>query len=645
MANKKRPLTTPFYLFLINGITLCCGFIFVIIISLHTLEQTAISQTEQNLRTFAYSIKQLLQNQQQSLTMELQPAGSLVSIDQFVKQTASHDPGFRISVIRGDGTVVGDSDTDVGSLENHLDRKEVVEALAGREGSTIRVSSVYHALQVYYAIPFTFQGQQMALRLSIPMQRNVFFSSSLRRDSIISTALVLAAILMVTFVIAAKILHPLKELKETARQYEAGNFDYQPLVSSPKEFVELAEDISSMGSTIQQNIQDISRRRDEFQAVFSSITEALIVFDSSLRVKRMNGAARTIFPTGDQLESEGTSLVTVVRNTDIINFVQVIVGDDLVEQERPELETQILQPELHQDSQHSPRSVLVQCVKIQDTHAAALPHHKPGSYLLVISDISRLKRLERVRKDFVANVSHELKTPVTAITGFIETLQDGAIDDQDTARHFLDIMAQQSSRLNNIIDDLLTLSQLEQAGTQLETQPVSLMDIATDVLAAHHHLAQQKDISMTCDFFPADDAIQLQANPGLLSQALGNIVNNSVKYCPPGSSVRIRAWKTDWNAPKPTAAPSLEQSEPVEPATWVRIVVEDTGNGIPAEYQKRIFERFYRIDKGRSRETGGTGLGLSIVHHIIQLHGGTIRACNRQDGQKGACFEIVLPGL
>ena len=186
-----------------------------------------------------------------------------------------------------------------------------------------------------------------------------------------------------------------------------------------------------------------------------------------------------------------------------------------------------------------------------------------------------------------------------------------------------------SSRLNNIIDDLLTLSQLEQAGTQLETQQVSLMDIATDVLAAHHHLAQQKNISMTCDFFPADDAIQLQANPGLLSQALGNIVNNSVKYCPSGSEVHIAARRF--------------QDQDGNPR--VRIVVEDTGNGIPAEYQKRIFERFYRIDKGRSRETGGTGLGLSIVHHIIQLHSGTIQACNRQDGQKGACFEIDLPGL
>lgn len=645
MANKKRPLTTPFYLFLINGITLCCGFVFVIILSLMTLERTAISQTEQNLRTFAYAIKQLMKNQQQGLTMELDSGDELVSIDQFVKQIASHDPGFRISVIRSDGTVVGDSDTNVQTLENHLDRHEVVEALAGRESTSIRISSVYNELQVYYAIPLDFQGHTMALRLSIPMRKNVFFSSSLRRDSIISTALVLGAILFVTFVIAAKILRPLKELKETARQYAQGNFDYQPAVSSPREFVELAEDIGSMGGTIQQNIQDISRRRDEFQAVFSSITEALIVFDSNLLIKRMNGAARTFFPTGNQLKSEGISLVTVVRNTDIINFVQTIVGDNLLEQERPELETQILRPEIHQDSQHSTRSVLVQCVKIQDTRTIPSSSTPIGSYLLVISDISRLKRLERVRKDFVANVSHELKTPVTAITGFIETLQDGAIDDQATARHFLDIMAQQSSRLNNIIDDLLTLSQLEQTGTQLETKPVNLMDIANDVLAAHHHLAQSKDISMTCDFFPADTPIQLSANPGLLSQALGNIVNNSVKYCPPGSSVRISAWKTAGEHPQDASHSTAQSPEQAEPAPMVRIVVEDTGNGIPVEYQKRIFERFYHIDKGRSREMGGTGLGLSIVHHIINMHGGTIRACNRQDGQKGACFEIELPGL
>lgn len=498
---KKRPLSTPFYLFLINGLTLCSGFVFFIIISLITLEKTAITQTKENLRTFAYAIGQLIQNQQLSLG---QNQGDFFdAIDRLVRKTAAHDTGFRITVVNSDGTVVGDSDAPLDSLENHRHRHEVQEALAGREASDIRTSTVYNELQIYYAIPLVLQNNNMVLRLSIPVKRNVFFSSNVRQDSVFSMVLVLSAILIVTFVIAAKILHPLNELKETARHYEEGNFDYKPVVNSPREFVELAENLESMGKTIQQNIRDLSHSRDE------------------------------------------------------------------------------------------------------------------------------LKRLERVRKDFVANVSHELKTPVTAITGFIETLQDGTIDDQETACHFLEIMAQQSNRLNNIIDDLLTLSQLEQAGARIETQPVNLLDIITDVLAGQSFLAQTNNVSMSYEILPHNEIVHLTANPGLMSQALGNIVNNSVKYCPAGSSVHIQAKKM-----------KSDQSKPL-----VQIAIEDTGNGIPEQYQKRIFERFFRVDKGRSRETGGTGLGLSIVHHIIQLHGGTIRACNRTDGKSGARFEMEVPGV
>ena len=341
MKNKRQPLSTPFYLFLINGLTLCGGFVFFIIISLHTLEQTAITQTKENLRTFAYAIEQVIQNNQ--LTQTQNQADFFQAIDQLVRETASHDTGFRITVIDRDGTVVGDSDAQLNSSENHLNRHEVQEALAGREAADIRTSTVYNELQIYYAIPLNLQERDLVLRLSIPMRRNVFFSSNVRQDSIFSMVLVLSAILIVTFVIAAKILHPLNELKETARHYEDGNFDYKPEVHSPREFIELAENLESMGKTIQQNILDLSQSRDE------------------------------------------------------------------------------------------------------------------------------LKRLERVRKDFVANVSHELKTPVTAIAGFIETLQDGAIQDKETASYFLEIMAQQSYRLNNIIDDLLALSRLEQTGAKIET--------------------------------------------------------------------------------------------------------------------------------------------------------------------------------
>ena len=190
-------------------------------------------------------------------------------------------------------------------------------------------------------------------------------------------------------------------------------------------------------------------------------------------------------------------------------------------------------------------------------------------------------------------------------------------------------MAQQSYRLNNIIDDLLALSRLEQAGAKIETQPVNVVDIITDVLAGQSFLAQSKSISMTYAILPATEVIHITANPGLMSQALGNIVNNSVKYCPPSSQIHIQ----------------VQKMQPAEGAPLVQIAIEDTGHGIPEQYQQRIFERFFRVDKGRSRDTGGTGLGLSIVHHIIQLHGGKIKACNRLDGNPGARFEIELPGI
>lgn len=470
-------------------------------ISLNALEKTAIIQTQQNLRTFSFSVKQLILNQK-DLTLAPIPRENQVSLDQLIRETAAHDPGFRITVVYSDGRVLGDSDALLHELDNHANRPEIAKALAGEEAGAIRRSSVHGDIQVYYAIPFELRGHAMALRLSIPMGRNVFFSSNVRQDSVISTVAILFVILIITFVIAAKILRPLTELKKTARHYEEGDFDYVPSVTSPREFVELAENLQSMASTIQQNIQDISQSRDE------------------------------------------------------------------------------------------------------------------------------LRRLERVRKDFVANVSHELKTPVTAIGGFVETLQEGAIDDKDTAHHFLEIMAQQTSRLNNIIDDLLTLSRLEQEGAHIETQQINLLYLITDVMANYSYQAQTNNIAMDYEFFPKDAVIILTVNPGLISQALGNIVNNSVKYCPPGSKVHI----------------GVQQFRGTEGAPWVRIVVEDTGNGIPEEYRQRIFERFFRVDKGRSRATGGTGLGLAIVHHIINIHGGTIKATNRLDGNTGARFEIELPG-
>ncbi len=613
---KHKPLKTSFYLFLINGLTLCFGFISFIVLSLNTLEKTSIKQTQQNLRTFAYAIEKIL----------MQNQAPLPQLDNLVKQIASHDPGFRISIIAEDGTVLGDSDADPAILENHLQRTEVRSALAGKESSAVRVSTVYAESLVYYAIPFQYQNRNLALRLSIPVRKNVFFSSTVRTDSIVSAVIVLLIVLVISFAIAARIISPLEELEKAAQQYKQGDFDYVPAVSSPREFSELAETFSGMARTIQKNIEDISRRRDKFVAVFSGITEALILFDESFQIQEMNDAARDFFSVPQNAPlPENKSLIAVLRNTDIINFIKDTVHGS-GKKNKTEIETQLLSSGSADSERNGTRSVLVRCVTIKTT---VQPDSK---FLLVITDISRLKRLERVRKDFVANVSHELKTPITSIKGFIETLQDGALNEPETAKRFLSIMDQQSTRLINIIEDLLTLSKLEQTGFTLATQQTTVQECVADVLLSQQIAADAKHIAFRQTYVPENDPIRIAVNEGLFEQALGNIVNNAVKYCPDGSTVSVSAERIP--AQEGTAARRY-------PA--VKIVIEDDGAGIPEEYRKRIFERFFRVDKGRSRETGGTGLGLSIARHIVELHGGTIRACGRPGGEPGACFEITLP--
>ena len=251
-----------------------------------------------------------------------------------------------------------------------------------------------------------------------------------------------------------------------------------------------------------------------------------------------------------------------------------------------------------------------------------------GSMASVIQkDLENLKRLEQVRTDFVANVSHELKTPVTSIKGFIETLLDGALDDKETAEHFLKIMDAQSGRLINIIEDLLDLSRLEEDKQSPSLIRSDIVSITKNVTESFRKAAAEKNISLE---FNCDDGIDKKIfallNEGLYSQALGNLFDNALKYCPENSTVSC----------------SVKEVSSANSKT-ILVVVEDDGPGIPELYRGRIFERFFRVDKSRSRSTGGTGLGLSIVAHIIKIHGGNVVEKNRIDNKNGARFEIVLP--
>ncbi len=603
MIKKRYSLRIWVFLFLINGLVLSTGFSVLIRQNLVSLRTTAQNQTEQNLRTFAHSLRVLFPSPP-------------VDIDAFVKSIANRDPGFRITVVASDGTVIGDSDApDITKLENHAHRPEIKAALQGSEGKDIHRSSVNIKDVMYYAVPLDYGGEHMALRLSMPVDTSVYFSSSVRNGMLFSCICVFVFVLFVSFLVSAHIVKQITSLQKASEQYRNGNFSYRPYIQSPRELEELGESIETMAQTIEKNMLNITGQRDEFQAVFSGITEALIVFDSNMVVLEYNGIVSRLFDYYAELKAgkNPETLAQVVQNSEILKLADEAVHSDCTGKE--------IEAKLHPHI--GDRDVLVRCTEIKSRGLQK-------RFLLVLTDITRLKKLEQIRTDFVANVSHELKTPVTSIKGFTETLLDGALDDRETAFHFLEIMDAQSGRLINIIEDLLTLSRLEQENRPPETALANLADVVRQVCRSFEKDAEKKRIRISFKepSLPEKEVSRFTAdvNAGLISQAVGNIIDNAVKYCPDGSVIDCLIERNE------------TQSKPV-----ANIVIEDNGTGIPVIYRDRIFERFFRVDKGRSREQGGTGLGLSITAHIIKLHGGTVRETERTDGKPGARFEIILP--
>ena len=578
-----------FFLFLINGLVLCSGFYLLLSQNINALKNTAQDQTESNLKTFAAALSPLI-------------VQHIYDEDKFVKDIASRNPDFRITVVNANGAVIADSDAaDITRLENHGSREEIKNALAGKEGKSIHRSTVSGTDVMYYAVPVAINGSAYALRLSMPVNTSVFFSTGVRRTMIITGIIVMSVILLISFLISAHVVNGIAALQKAAEKYREGDFDYRASVFSPRELQKLNESVTAMAVQLKSDIADITKKRDEFEAVFSGINEGLIVFDSAMNVLEYNTAAAEIFGTR---EINNLTMAGFVCNADILCLADNIVkGPD---EQQYETETDIR-------ALDETRRIHARCISIGDTE-------NRGRYLLVISDITKISRLEQVRRDFVANVSHELKTPVTSIKGFTETLLETDSADKDTVRHFLEIIDSQSGRLMNIIEDLLTLSRLEQDSKKPDMIPSDIVESTRQVFTGFEHAAADKNLKMK--FSTDRDSCTVLLNTGLYEQALGNIIDNAVKYCPAGADIECTMTSTH---------------------STCTIVVQDTGAGIPPQYRERIFERFFRVDKGRSRDTGGTGLGLSITAHIIRIHGGTISETGRLDGKNGARFVIMLP--
>jgi two-component system phosphate regulon sensor histidine kinase PhoR len=419
---------------------------------------------------------------------------------------------------------------------------------------------------------------------------------------VINSGLVIALVAaMISLWLSRRISRPLEEMKRGAERFACGELEGRLPIYSGEEMGGLAEAMNQMAVQLDDRIRTVVRQRNEQDAVLSSMIEGVLAVDNEERILRVNQSAAELLNI-DHAVAIGRRIQEVIRKPDLQNFVsQALQSQKRIEED---ITLVIRGNEIFLQAHGAP---------LRDSSG------KDIGALVVLNDITRLQRLENIRRDFVANVSHELKTPITAIKGSVETLLGGAVEDEESAQRFLDIIARQSDRLNAIIEDLLALSRIEQGEERdgLEKAKTQLRSVFLNTLQACQLKANDKQVALEMD---CPDDIEIMINAPLLEQALVNLVDNAIKYSPEKGRVHFSALRED---------------------SAVVIKVQDWGSGISKEHLPRLFERFYRVDKARSRKLGGTGLGLAIVKHIVQSHNGQI-AVESTPGN-GSTFIIQLP--
>ena len=513
----------------------------------------------------------------------------------------------RITVVAADGTVLADSNENPAHMDNHAGRPELREALAGRTGSSLRFSKTLSQTMLYVAIPIQFPGRPPggALRLSVPATSINNVLSSIHTRILLGSLFVVLLAGMFSLYIARKISRPLEDMKKGARRLARGETS-QPIrikdSTMSAEMAELARSLNEMARQINQRIQTISRQRNELEAVFSSMTEAVVAIDAEECIIRMNRAATHLFGL-DQKAVKGKSIEGLIRNPDLLRLIRSGLDTDNPTEE---------EINFFDGSHHI--TLQARAVALHDSENVSI------GVLVVMTDVTRLNRLENLRRDFVANVSHELKTPITAIRGYVETILEGALDNREDTRRFLEIVKRQTTRLEAIIDDLLTLSRIEDRASKddIKLARMRIRPVLEAALQTCSVKAQENNVTVDID---CHESLEARINQPLLEQAVINLLSNAITYSPAGSTVWLRARKSTDNE-------------------GVEISVADQGIGIAREHQERLFERFYRCDRARSREQGGTGLGLAIVKHIAQSHGGSVTV-NSSPG-RGSVFTLKL---
>jgi len=520
-------------------------------------------------------------------------------IEGYVKDLG-HASSTRITWIDNTGTVQADSDADPATMENHHNRPEVKSALSGVPKFSLRYSRTLGEGMQYYAVPVRHDGNIIgALRVALPVTRLEYGPTATKKEFLLSVLIVALISGLVSFLTTRDVAGSLGRMRKAAQMFSSGDFKTRSPVSDTIEIGNLAEALNHMMDDLERQFVTISHQAKEQSAILESMNEGVMAIDNDDNVLIMNRAATRILDSDPDV-SKGITLQEAVRNPIIQRFV-----------EKVRVQSASLCEEFLIRGQDT-RTVQATGTILRGNENSQL------GVLLVLNDITEFRKLENVRRDFVANVSHELRTPITSIKGYSEALLSGDLGEDSKTRDFLEVIERQADRLGAIIEDLLSLSAIEQGNesTSISATSMRVCDIVSSATASCVEKAEANHTKMEVE---CDGDTVVTVNPRLMEQAVLNLLDNAIKYTPNGT-VTVKVERLD---------------------NEVAIRVIDTGCGIDEEHLPRVFERFYRVDKARSRKLGGTGLGLSIVKHIASAHKGRVEA--QSTPGVGSTFSIYIP--
>ncbi|HPW41793.1 MAG TPA: ATP-binding protein [Bacillota bacterium] len=577
-------------------VVLLLGVIISGLLSARIVKKNLLSDIEKSLTTEAALVRELLG---ESLINNSNDIGIYVGK---IKQTANS----RITIVDVMGNVIIDTDKEYSEMENHAGRPEVAAALKGEAESSIRYSSTLRVDFIYVAQPIL-KGSSIigAVRLSKPLYEVKNMLNSLYINVFIAVLIGIFVASVLGYKMAMNITKPVKEITYTASRIAKGQFDRRINITSRNEIGILADSINDMASKLRDTITSLQDKNIKLESIMSSMINGIIAIDNSEKILFINHVAESLLGiTGGEIT--GKHLLQVVRNNSIDNYFKKMLKDK-----------EFFNTEVNLNDSNE---------KILKFHANSIKQNGENGIegiIITIQDVTELRKLERVRTEFIANVSHELKTPLTSIKGFTETLKSFDFDDKQDAIRFLNIIEDEADRLYRLINDILSLSELEQKKTKTVKEKIDIEKAVEEVLSVLKSQSDKKNIELSAKIQEGLESISGDGDK--FKQMLINLIDNAVKYTPENGKVSIEAYKQSHNA-------DLDK---------LIIKVKDNGIGIPKQHIPRLFERFYRVDKARSRSIGGTGLGLAIVKHIVILFNGEIEVTSEVG--KGTEFRIILP--